>query len=238
MVWASVYSSAATPQRHRCDEQRDGCSEAPPVRMQVDDHRLVIVQQSPRVRHDVHRTSVATARSDARSGPRVTPRAVTRTRSRSIAKPSIANTSNSPTSVGTRSPTLGDLVERGDHVSGERVPVALGQRHAHAAPRTGRRAACPARRTCRPASCSTLARPAVGFVVELADQFLDHVLERDDADDGAVFVDDQRDVLAIGAHLEQQVFEPVVLGRHHDRPGHRTAPRSWSTIRRAVAAGP
>ena len=68
-------------------------------------------------------------------------------------------------------------------------------------------------------SCSTLAGPAVRFVVEIADQFLDHVLETDDADDGAVFVDDERDVLTIGAHLEEEVLEAVVLRRHHDRPG-------------------
>ena len=58
-------------------------------------------------------------------------------------------------------------------------------------------------------SCS----PAPSSSRDVADDLLDEVLERDDAVRAAVLVDDDREVLALAAHLRQRGEHP--LGRRH-----------------------
>ena len=103
IVCASVYSSTTMLADHRRDEQHDRRGQTPPVRVQIDHDGLVIVQQSPRVRHvdtvprhrvnRLSRTRRGTVAADART--------------ESIANPSIAEHLELADSVVTRSPTDG-----------------------------------------------------------------------------------------------------------------------------------
>mgnify|MGYP003694122647 CR=1 FL=1 len=50
------------------------------------------------------------------------------------------------------------------------------------------------------------------LVLDVADDLLEHVLDGDQARDAAVFVDDDGDMVAIGAKVAQQHVEPLDSG--------------------------
>ena len=56
-----------------------------------------------------------------------------------------------------------------------------------------------------------LALVEVVLVLDVADDLLEHVLDRHEARHAAVFVDDDRDVVAVGAELAQQHVEALRL---------------------------
>ena len=95
-----------------------------------------------------------------------------------------------------------NLVHRVDHIPRNGLPVAVGKCNAgEVLELVGTQRAVHA-----PAAIGVLGAVAVaivGLVVEVADQFLEHVLERDQPDHGAVFVGHQADVPALRAHLDQ-----------------------------------
>jgi hypothetical protein len=66
------------------------------------------------------------------------------------------------------------------------------------------------------ARSTTIAACTSSLVRDVADDRLDQVLDRQQAIDAAVFVDHQRQVHALLAHLKQQV-EHRYLRRHHQR---------------------
>ena len=59
------------------------------------------------------------------------------------------------------------------------------------------------------------------LVVDVADDLLEHVLDRDEAGDAAVFVDDDRHVVAREAEFLEQDVEALGFGNHRDRPQQR-----------------
>ncbi len=63
-----------------------------------------------------------------------------------------------------------------------------------------------------------LALVEVVLVLDVADDLLEHVLDRDEPRHAAVFVDDDRDVVAVGAELAQQHVEALRLRHEHRRP--------------------
>ena len=62
-----------------------------------------------------------------------------------------------------------------------------------------------------------LALVEVVLVLDVADDLLEHVLDGDEARHAAVLVDDDRDVVAVGAEVAQQHVEPLRLGHEHRR---------------------
>ena len=77
-----------------------------------------------------------------------------------------------------------------------------------------------------------LAVVEVVLVLDVADDLLQHVLDGDEARDAAVLVDDDRDVVAVGAELAQQHVEALRLGDEHRRP-QRVAQVERLRIRRS-----
>ena len=63
-----------------------------------------------------------------------------------------------------------------------------------------------------------LALVEVVLVLDVADDLLQHVLDRDEARHAAVLVDDDRDVVAVGAELAQQHVEALRLRHEHRGP--------------------
>jgi hypothetical protein len=61
----------------------------------------------------------------------------------------------------------------------------------------------------------------VELVFDLADELLEDVLERDPANDRSVFIEHQREVAAVAAHLPQHFVEPGGLGHAGQRPRER-----------------
>ena len=77
----------------------------------------------------------------------------------------------------------------------------------------------------------------VVLVVDLADQFLDQILERDDAGRAAVLVDDDRQMVTLAAHLGQR-GEHVLAGRQPaDLAGERADAWCARPVRSAASAG-
>ena len=66
-----------------------------------------------------------------------------------------------------------------------------------------------------------LGRLAVELVLDRADELLQHVLQRDHADDAAVLVEQHRQVDPVALELEQEVVEPQRLGQERDLAGDR-----------------
>ncbi len=60
----------------------------------------------------------------------------------------------------------------------------------------------------------------VVFVLDVADDLLEHVLDRHQPGDAAVFVDDDGDVVAVGAEFLQQHVEPLRFGNEHGGAQH------------------
>ncbi len=82
-----------------------------------------------------------------------------------------------------------------------------------------------------------LALVEVVLVLDVADDLLQHVLDRDEARHAAVFVDDDRDVVAVGAELAQQHVEPLRL-RHEHRGPQRVAEIEARPDSRSSSAAP
>ena len=82
-----------------------------------------------------------------------------------------------------------------------------------------------------------LALVEVVFVLDVADDLLEHVLDRDEARHAAVLVDDDRDVVAVGAEVAQQHVEALRLGHEHGGP-QRLAQVEALRARVVVAAAP
>ncbi len=60
----------------------------------------------------------------------------------------------------------------------------------------------------------------VVLVLDVADDLLEHVLDRDQARDAAIFVDHDRHVVAARAELAQEHIEPLRLRHEHRRAQH------------------
>ena len=58
----------------------------------------------------------------------------------------------------------------------------------------------------------------VVFVVDLAHDLLEHILDGHQAGDAAVLIDDDGDVIAVGAELPEQVVETLGFRNEHRRP--------------------
>ena len=61
----------------------------------------------------------------------------------------------------------------------------------------------------------------VELVLDLADDLLEHVLDRDQAGGVAELVDHDRQVVAVGAEVAQQLVQALALGHEHRRPQQR-----------------
>ena len=66
----------------------------------------------------------------------------------------------------------------------------------------------------------------VELVLDLADDLLEHVLDRDQSGDAAELVDHDGQVVAVGAELAQQVVEPLLSGT---KVAGRSSARSFSS---------
>jgi hypothetical protein len=62
----------------------------------------------------------------------------------------------------------------------------------------------------------------IGFILDLTDDLLEHVLDRHQARNATVLVDHDRHVVAVLAELAQQYVETLAL-RHHRRPAQQFA---------------
>ena len=54
------------------------------------------------------------------------------------------------------------------------------------------------------------------LILDVADDLFEHVLDRHEAGHAAVFIDDDRDVVAIGAEIAQQHVQPLGFRDEHD----------------------
>lgn len=68
---------------------------------------------------------------------------------------------------------------------------------------------------------AVLALGLVEFVLDLADDLLQHVLDGDQPGRAAEFVDHDRQVVAVGSEVAQQVVQRLALGHEDRRPQQR-----------------
>jgi hypothetical protein len=83
---------------------------------------------------------------------------------------------------------------------------------------TSRSGASPSIRRPPSSGLDQLAGARVELVLDLADDLLEDVLERDQPDDGAVLVKDQREVATVAAHLAQYLVDAGGLRHARERP--------------------
>ena len=144
-------------------------------------------------------------------------------RTRAIRRPSSSVTVNRRPSAATLSPSSGSrpssLITKPATVSygpsGSSRPVRSSKSSRLSRPSTSR------------SPSTRRARRLLGDVVlvaDVADELLDQVLQRDDAVGAAVLVDDDRQVVALAAHLRQRGEHPLGARHHLDLAGDLADP--------------
>ncbi len=129
---------------------------------------------------------------------------------------------------------VGHVAEQVEDEPADRVPLRVGQLDAELlAHLVDRRAAGhPQRAVAQPLDRGHLDVVLVG---DLPDDLLEQVFERHEPGGAAVLVDHDRHVELLGAHLAQQLGDPLLLG-HEDRRAHRDPHRLRRPRRRALGA--